>query len=427
MTEISHKEIGRHLEASRKNGFSGIYLIYGEPYLCQRARRALVNELIPDAESRQLSLELMDAAEGQGASEAVETAGTFSFFPGPKVVAYKAADLFSAAAGTQSADKGQGTDDTAILLSALQRGLPKNHFLILITEKADKRTRLYKAISGAGTIINCAVPAGARMAERNEQQQVLRQLSAETLAPYGKSLETAAFEHIFNLTGFDPRNFVNNLEKLILYTADRPVITAADASAVLEKTREDPIYLFTGALAERNVDLALYYLDSLLGSGYHPMQLLSAVAGQVRRQLAVKSFIEDTRAGSAWKPSMPFERFKTTVLPQVVEHDKAVCEYARQVKAGLQIQSDSGKDKSPTDMVIAKNPKNPYPVYQVFLQSDRFTGRELGRVLAAVHKADLSMKSTGQSPKAVVETLILEVFTPKQKISADKKQTRNAG
>ncbi|MFO7861970.1 MAG: hypothetical protein R6U41_12190 [Desulfosalsimonas sp.] len=415
MSEISHRQTGRHLEACQKNGFSPVYLIFGEPYLCRRARQSLVEALIPDEQTRQVSLEVIDAGEGQGASQAVESVGTFSFFSGPRVVVYEAPALFGTGTGQGGETKGQGgqtANDAAILEAAVERGFPKNHHLIIVTSRADKRKRLYKAVAAAGTVINCAVATGSRKADLDEQRQVLRQLAAETLGPRKKNLEPAAFEHIFDLTGFDPRSFVNNLEKLALYTAEHSRIMAADAAEVLEKTREDPIYLFTGALAERRPDLALYYLDSLLASGYHPMQLLAAAANQVRRILAVKSFVEDTPGGSEWKPSLSFDQFKARVLPQVIEHDKAVAAYAVQAGQDLEITPGSGKDKAGTDMVIAKNPKNAYPVYQVFIQADRFTGHELSQALAAIARADLAMKSTGTSPRAVLESLIFSVFAP---------------
>ena len=415
MSEISHRQTGRHLEAGQKNGFSPVYLIFGEPYLCRRARQSIVEALIPDEQARQVSLEVFDAGEGQGASQAVESVGTFSFFSGPSVVVYEGPVLFGTGAGQGAEAKSQGgqaSNDAAIFEAAVERGFPKNHHLIIVTSRADKRKRLYKAVAAAGTVIDCTVAAGSRKADLDEQRQVLRQLAAETLGPRKKNLEPAAFEHIFELTGFDPRSFVNNLEKLVLYTAERPRITAADAAEVLEKTREDPIYLFTGALAERRPDLALYYLDSLLASGYHPMQLLAAAANQVRRILAVKSFVEDTPGGSEWKPSMSFDQFKARVLPQVTEHDKAVAAYALQAWQDLEIAPESGKDKPGTDMVIAKNPKNAYPVYQVFIQADRFTGHALSQALAAIAQADLAMKSTGSSPRTVLESLIFSVFAP---------------
>jgi len=425
MGEISHREIKDHLENCReKKQFPGIYLIHGEPYLCQRAANAIVNQLLPDPDCRQLSLETMDSSEGQSASEAVETAATFSFFSGPRVVVYKTDAFGQSASGTKSQNKNQDTDNTSILHSAIIRGLPAKNHLILITEKADKRKRIYKAIAESGTIIDCAVPTGIRKADQNQQLQVLRQLASETLAPHKKNLDQAAFEHIFSLTGFDPRNFVNSLEKLILYTADRPRITAADASEVLAKTKDDPVYLFTGALAEKNLDLALHYLDSLLTSGYHPMQILSALISHVRRLIAAKSFVEDTETGRQWKSAMGFDRFKNNVLPEVIKYDEKICRYAETIKGAMGIQPDTEKDKTPTDMIIVKNPKNPYPVYQTFIQSDRFSGPELGRVIKALHTADLEMKTTGRLPKAVIEAMIFEVFAPMPDKISGKNQTQ---
>lgn len=411
MTEIGYKQVGEHIETCRQEGFSPVYLVFGEPYLCRRAWSMLTGALLPDPAARSFSMETVDRAEGQSASEAVERAGTFSFFAGKKLVMFKAPDLFASVKNKPKRGEegeGAGADDAAVLISAIERGFPKNHHLVLITGGADKRTRLYRAIASAGTVIDCSVPAGTRKAERDEQRNILKLLARETLAPHAKTIEPAAFEQVFELTGFDPQSFVNNLEKLALYAADRPSIHSRDVAAVLEKSREDPVYLFTAAVAERNADLSLYYMDSLLASGFHYMQVLSAIANLVRRLLAVKGFIR-SRHGSAWQPGMPYDRFRQQVMPGVIEHDKALAAYVREIAAYLPGAEESRKAKPADELLIAKNPKNPYPVYQAFLQAGRFAEKELTDALEAVCRADLDLKSSGRSSRTVLESLIFDI------------------
>jgi DNA polymerase III delta subunit len=62
-----------------------------------------------------------------------------------------------------------------------------------------------------------------------------------------------------------------------------------------------------------------------------------------------------------------------------------------------------------TDLVIAKNSQNPYPVYQMLLKSEKFTTNELIAAFEKLSDADLRLKSTRQSQKLVLERAILGI------------------
>ncbi|MGM0453159.1 MAG: DNA polymerase III subunit delta [Thermodesulfobacteriota bacterium] len=306
-------------------------------------------------------------------------------------------------------------DAAGVLKTAIEHGFPKNHHLIITADTADRRTGLYKAISACGTAVNCTVPTGARKADRDEQRRVLSQLMGKTMAAHGKTADNKVFERVFELTGFDPRAFAGNLEKLIHYVGQSPRITADAVDAVLDKSREDPIYSFTGAIAERRADNALYYLASLLASGYHAMQLLAAMTNQVRKLLLVKDFVNSRfNANTGWQPRMSFDGFKNRVMPAIVEYDTAMAEHVRALNQGEAAGGEKKKGgkkagKPGTDLLIAKNPKNPYPVYQQFLQSERFCAQTLQDAMIALADADMRLKTTGQSPQAVLEDLVFQI------------------
>lgn len=299
-------------------------------------------------------------------------------------------------------------DAAGALKNAVEKGFPRSHHLVLITDSADRRTALYKSIKTCGTVINCTVPQGSRQADRNEQRQVLSRIMQQALDKYGKTAETGVFDRIFDRTGFDPRAFSGNLEKLIHYAGSSSRITMAHTDRVIDRTREDPIYAFTGALAERKIGEALRYLASLLDSGYHYMQLLSAMINQVRKLLVIKTFSE-SREGGTWQPAMGFDRFRNQVLPAVLKFDEALLEHVRNYDSQEKSPGGKGSAKPSTELLIAKNPNNPYPVYQSFLQSDHYSLEELHAAIIKLHEADVRLKTTGQVPKSVLEHLIFSI------------------
>jgi DNA polymerase III delta subunit len=67
------------------------------------------------------------------------------------------------------------------------------------------------------------------------------------------------------------------------------------------------------------------------------------------------------------------------------------------------------KRRPVTDLVVAKSPKNPYPVYQMLIRSEKFTTDELIAALESLSQSDLRLKSTGQNPKIVLERAIVDI------------------
>ncbi len=390
MTEIHFTDINSHVSSCRKSGFAQLYLIYGDAYLRQQAADAIEAGILPDPELRSVYLETVDGKDSGGASEAAERAGTYSFFSGPKVVVFYAGDLAK-----------MESDQAEILKSAIKRGFPKNHHLIIQADNVDKRLGLYRSVKDSGTVVDCSVPSGTRKAEREAQRRILGSLAKQTLEAHGKTLDNEAFSRVYELVGPEPGSFVAALDKLALFAKDRPRITKNDADAVLAQTREDPVYLFTNAVGEKNADLALYYLDSLAAAGFHYAQLLTAMANHIRRLSAVKGFITGSGA-RLWKPGMPFERFKKQVMPAVAEHDKAVADFAENVRQRLHTSAS-------TEMVLAKNTNNPFPVYQNFIQADNFSQAQLDEAICTLHQADTGLKTTGSSPGYLLESVILKI------------------
>jgi DNA polymerase-3 subunit delta len=266
-------------------------------------------------------------------------------------------------------------------------------------------------------VVDCSVPKGERKVDREAQQAVLAGLMQNLLRPHRKSMNPAAFMALCEMTGFEPGIFSNNLEILVAYTGERREITAEDVGAALTRTRKDPIFELTNAVSDRELEPALRFLGSLLAGDIHALQALAAVANQVRRLIAAKDFLEGP-GGAAWQPGCAYPRFQQAVMPAVVQHDR---ELLARIEAwdGPAVEEEPAgrkkkkKAKAATDLVLAKNPANAFPVFQTLKKAERFSRDELLGALGALREADIALKSSGVSPRLVLERVIRTLCVPR--------------
>jgi DNA polymerase-3 subunit delta len=303
-------------------------------------------------------------------------------------------------------------DDAQRLKNAIENGFPKNNFLFITTDTIDKRKALYKTVKKLGTVIDCAIPKGNRKADIDAQRRFLQQHTRQLLRKQNKQIEPQAFELIFKMTGFDLRAFNANLEKLVDYAKDRDIITSDDVNAVLIRTRQDPIYELTGALSDRDTLKTLHYMSSLLSAGFHYLQVLTAMTNQIRKLMVIKDF-QASKYGSTWHPGTSYDQFRQKVIPSIVMYDEELIEkmafYNEAVKGRFDPMDSKKKKKPATDLVIVKNPNNPYPVFQQFLKSKKYSKQDLFSAFEILSAADVKLKTTGQSPLVVLEEAIFNI------------------
>ena len=301
-----------------------------------------------------------------------------------------------------------GEDKGKLLQQAIEKGFPKNNHLIITADMVDKRKGLYKAINKYGIVVDCSVPKGERRADRMAQEKVLYENMETVLTKNKKKMDKAAIAAMFEMTGFNLRSFLNNLDKLISYVGERNKITIDDVKFVLKRTKTDPIFELTNAISERNLEKAFFFLNSLLPQLDHPLQLFAAITNQVRRLLLIKGFVE-SRHGGAWHAGIRFDQFQRAVMPAIKEYDKDLLTRLKDWESMLSKNVNAAKKKPAVDLLIAQNPNNPYPVYQMLLRSERFKTNELIEDLKRLSEADLRLKSTGGNPKIILEKVIFHI------------------
>lgn len=307
----------------------------------------------------------------------------------------------------------KGEDSLVLLEKAIEKGFPKNNHLFITTDIVDKRRKLYKIIKSNGVIINCAVPKGGSMADKRVRESVMKGRMKEALDAVGKKMDNDAFLAMSDMTGFNLGIFSNNLEKLISYTGDRDTITTGDVTAVLDRTKKDPVYKLMEAVADRNVEQSLFFLNSLLVDNFHPLQILAAITNQIRKLLLIKGFVQSSN-GDSWHGGLQFGPFKSQVIPKIKLYDKNLLEEIGRWDVAISGDENNGgekrkKRKPLPDIMVAKNPNNPYPVYKAFLKAEKFTNAELTDSIQFISRADLQLKSTGQNPRLILENTIFNI------------------
>jgi DNA polymerase-3 subunit delta len=308
------------------------------------------------------------------------------------------------------------------LQKAVEKGFPAGNCLIITTDTIDRKTRLYKQIRDIGLVVDCSVPTGQRHADRMSQKGVLTETMNALLSAHRKEMASEAFEALHEKTGFDLRVFTNGLEQLVTYTGDRRRITREDVETVLKRTRRDPIFAFTNAVTDRNLAEAMFTMASLLADGpdaLHPEQILVAMLNQLRKLLLVKDFVSGP-LGRVWFDGCPYGHFRSAVMPAVEQADGDIRDLLQQWRTSAEspVSGDSGdgpkkkkrkKKTSATDLLMAKNPKNPYPVYQLFLKSEKFTLDEITGAFELLTEADRRIKSGGENKKLILEEVLFHI------------------
>jgi DNA polymerase III delta subunit len=385
------------------------FLICGEVFLVRRSFNKLADFLLQDV-NREFGLDLVEGST-TSMGDIIEQTTTFSFLLSKRVIAVKNAPLFS---GGASADISYSPRDLDLLSTLIEKGIPEKHTLVMTCSSLDKRKKVFKTIQTHGVVIDCTVSKGIRKSDLDEQRGVLQEIAKNLLAVSKKRMDAAAFNALVDQTGFNPDLFAGNIEKLIAYTGANRVIGLDDIRAVVIRDKKDPIFSLTNALLEKDAAKALSLLSSLFKEGFHPLQILKSLENQVRKLLMIKSFILSfsTNKGSQNFKRMNFNGFTQAMMPIILAYDEKIKKTLAERDAFLSPVNPTGKEKKkaiPTDLLLAPNPKSPYPVFLTFQKSENFSLNELKGAIIALGDLDYQLKSAPIDANVGIENFIITI------------------
>jgi len=276
---------------------------------------------------------------------------------------------FCATHQSEAAASGEGADR---LEAVLKNGLPEENHLILTADSVDKRKKLFKTLDEVGKVLEFSrVKGDAKLKGR------LMENARELLAAKGKSMAPGGWLALGKKTGFDLRDSMAALEKLITFAAEKSVIDEADIEAAIGKTRDETVFNLTAALSEKNLPAGLAILGELLNQGDPPLMILAMLAREIRTLLQARLLLETTPR-IAYQTGMDYGRFQKSIFPEIKER-------------------------------LGTATPHPYVIYQALGHAGRFSRESLIRHLETLVDIDLAMKSTAKDARLMLERFLIQV------------------
>lgn len=239
-----------------------VYLLYGtEDYLKRQYRDKLKHALVEPDDTMNFS-----AYEGKDINpkELIDLSETLPFFKEKRMILVENSGFFK-----------NSCDDLAEYMSQV----PESTCFVFVEEEVDKRSKLFKAASRAGSAVEFETP---------KEDMLIRWILGR-IQREGKKITKSVMQLFLSKTGSDMENIDKELEKLICYTLDKTEISAADVEAICTGQTENKIFEMIDAISAKNQKKALDLYYDLLALKEAPMRILFLIARQFQNLLLIKS------------------------------------------------------------------------------------------------------------------------------------------
>lgn len=239
-----------------------VYLLYGtEDYLKRQYRDKLKHALVEPDDTMNFSV-----YEGKDINpkELIDLSETLPFFKEKRMILVENSGFFK-----------NSCDDLAEYMSQV----PESTCFVFVEEEVDKRSKLFKAASRAGSAVEFETP---------KEDMLIRWILGR-IQREGKKITQSVMQLFLSKTGSDMENIDKELEKLICYTLDKTEISAADVEAICTGQTENKIFEMIDAISAKNQKKALDLYYDLLALKEAPMRILFLIARQFQNLLLIKS------------------------------------------------------------------------------------------------------------------------------------------
>ncbi len=265
-----------------------VYLFYGnDEYLVGANARKRVDALCPEVE-QSLVLEVIDGSAAKiddavaALDQCVAAFRTVGLFGGKKVVWFREASFFKNKVIMKNERVKRLLGE---LTSDIKAGLADDQFLIISAPDVDKRSAFYKAVNTAGEVVEYAI------SDRDYEARPVALKRAVTLFKReGFALDSAAADAFIEKTGFDTRQIMNEVEKMVLYKGDDKRIVLADVQMITSASGEAIAWDFTDAVAERKLGDAIRLFRQLIFQKESPIRLIIAIESLFQNLLRFREY-----------------------------------------------------------------------------------------------------------------------------------------
>lgn len=246
-----------------------LYLVYGEDqYLQNELFRAFWQRAeqsgMPDWNWINLTAE-----PDLKAADLIDALKTSPWGTGPRIIVLMDAHQLSA--------------DLLKTIAAQMEKVPETNTLTMFFARIDRRLKAVQQLLEIGVAIECESPKGEHLVRWVQDYLSLRQ----------KKMTPAAVRPFLAKAGTDLHLISSELEKLIMCTGEKAVITEADVAAVTSlapgQLEHGGIFELVNAIAAKDLKQALAVLAQLLDAKEPPLRILPLIERQLYLLIAAKT------------------------------------------------------------------------------------------------------------------------------------------
>lgn len=329
--------------------------------------------------------EVIDAGAGtvdeafQRLARLREALQTLPFFGGAKLIWFRDCTFLGEDRTSQSAAVTEALTEMADELKAFRwEGVR----LLISAGKPDRRRSFFKTLEKIGTVEIFASLADEKDWADRVETEALRQFRAA-----GKKIGDEALGELVGRVGPNLRALANEVEKLTLYTGERPDITLEDVELLTPLQKLAAGFALGEAVGDRNLPKALRVLDEELWTirvgldkRKSEIGLVYGLISKVRLMLLMK---ELRRLGIV-RPAGDMNSFRNQI---------------------------NGIDQGVLPGEKKYNPLagHPFPAFQALRQCDRWEMQELIRAMDTLLEANLKLVTSGLDEAVVLQRALVEM------------------
>lgn len=244
-----------------------VYLIFGsEDLLLDQAVERLKRRL-SDVADLEYNMQVFDG-DIASADEIIAAANTMPFMSDKRLVIVRRADKMAASDLGVLADYAGDPNPTTAL--------------VLVAEKMAKNLRIYKAVAAKGGAHEYKPPS-----KREFPATVVSMFAAR-----GRKIGLDAAEVLVRAVGYDLRRLAIEIEKVVAFAGDSPMLSRSDIEQVMSTTASTSVFDLLDAVGSRNCREAVRLLGNLLGEGESVFGVHAMLLRHIRQLLQIRALLD---------------------------------------------------------------------------------------------------------------------------------------
>ncbi len=250
----------------KENKLNKAYLIYGEEEFLRDYYSKLICDAVYEADTKDFNY-LKISYEKPSESVIEDFVNSYPFLSDRKVLYIKESGILR-----------KSTEADKKLWLAILKNMPEYLTIVFSESEIDKRNAIYKALSDTGYTTQISY----------QKKPDLMIWCNKILKANKKSMEDKDIEYLLDICPPGMINIKAELDKLMLYKKENPLILRADIDTMVAKSVQNQVFVMAEDMALGKLDEAVKKLENLKSLKCEPIEIISAIFAKFNSYRKVK-------------------------------------------------------------------------------------------------------------------------------------------